>query len=72
MAKELKIGDPLHTLNGAVVVDRLAESPAREAYNLVVSDFGTYFVGDQRILVHDNLPSQEPSVRVPGLAAENN
>ena len=60
MAKQLKVGAVLHGLNGAIVVDRLGEAPAREAYNLVVSDFDTYFVGDERILVHDNLPLQKP------------
>ena len=38
-----------------------------EAYNLVVSDFDTYFVGQQRLLVHDNLPLEETAVVVPGL-----
>jgi hypothetical protein len=67
MAKQLTIGDVLHTLSGAAVVDSCEELPAREAYNLVVSDFGTYFVGNRRILVHDNLPLQETTALVPGL-----
>ena len=39
----------------------------REAYNLVVVDFDTYFVGDKRILVHDNQPLAETAAAVPGL-----
>ena len=71
MAKQLKIGDVLHSLKGAVVIDNLQEAPAKEAYNLVVSDFDTYFVGDQQILVHDNLPLQDTSVIVPGLLVDS-
>ncbi len=70
MAKQLKVGAVLHSLNGAVLVDRLEEAPAREAYNLVVSDFDTYFVGDERILVHDNLPLQETTALVPGFTEQ--
>jgi hypothetical protein len=71
MAKQLKVGDVLHTLKGAVVIDNLQEAPAKEAYNLVVSDFDTYFVGNQQVLVHDNLPLQETSAIVPGLLVES-
>ncbi len=71
LAKQLKVGDLLHTPNGSVVIDELAEAPAREAYNLVVGDFNSYFVGDRQLLVHDNSPLLESNVRVPGLVAEN-
>jgi len=70
MAKQLKVGDRLHGLNGALVIDRIAEAPATEAYNLVVSDFGMYFVGDNRVLVHDNMPLAETTGLVPGLGAQ--
>ena len=66
-AKQLKVGDVLHTLHGAAVIDSLAEAPAQEAYNLVVSDFNSYFAGNQQVLVHDNSPLQETAPRVPGL-----
>ncbi len=72
LAKQLKVGDLLHTPNGPVLIDELAEAPAREAYNLVVSDFNSYFAGDRQLLVHDNSPLLESNVRVPGLVAENN
>ncbi len=68
MAKQLEVGMLLHSLNGALVVDSLEEARASEAYNLVVSDFDTYFVGDQQILVHDNLPLEETTALVPGLS----
>jgi hypothetical protein len=67
MAKHLKAGQLLHGVYGAVEVSAVEESPAREAYNLVVSDFGTYFVGDRPVLVHDNTPFAAESSLVPGL-----
>jgi hypothetical protein len=72
MAKQMQVGHLLHTPGGSVTIDELAEAPAREAYNLVVSDFNSYFVGDRQLLVHDNSPLLESDVRVPGLVTENN
>jgi hypothetical protein len=69
MAKQLKVGDILHTLNGATRIESIEEAPPSEAYNLVVTGFNTYFVGNQQILVHDNLPLEETSAIVPGLHA---
>jgi hypothetical protein len=69
MAKHLAVGQLLHTPNGSLAIEQLGEKPAQEAYNLVVSDFGTYFVGDSQVLVHDNVPPSESAVLVPGLAA---
>ncbi len=55
MAKELKIGDRVHTVLGAVQVDSLEqEQDENPAYNLVVADFADYFVGNAKVLVHDN------------------
>ncbi len=71
MAKQLQVGDLLHAPGGSVTIDELGEAPAREAYNLVVSDFNSYFVGDRQLLVHDNSPLLESNVRAPGLVAEN-
>ncbi len=68
IAKSLKAGDQLHGVNGAVVIDNIEVMPPTEAYNLVVSNWHTYFVGDQRLLVHDNTRLQETAVLVPGLA----
>jgi hypothetical protein len=69
MAKHLKVGQQLHTPDGPLAIDRIGEQPAQEAYNLVVSDFATYFVGPQKVLVHDNQPLHGTSILVPGLAA---
>lgn len=67
MAKELEAGMVLHSLRGAVVVENVARAPSASAYNLVVGDYNSYFVGEQELLVHDNTQPVEPSVRVPGL-----
>jgi len=71
MAKHLQAGQYLHTPDGPLKIERIGEQPAQEAYNLVVSDFATYFVGKQKILVHDNQPLQGTGVLVPGLAARD-
>ncbi len=67
VAKDLKIGERLHSVDGALTIDSHEDAAPTEAYNLVVDDWHTYFVGPQRVLVHDNSPMQERSVLVPGL-----
>lgn len=71
MAKQLEPGMLLHRINGAEVIGDIRESPASEAYNLVVSEFGTYFVGENRLLVHDNMMMNETTTVVPGLPADS-
>ena len=77
MAKELKAGQRLHTVSGAATIDGLAQLPPAErwetadnlSYNLIVDDFHTYFVGEQKVLVHDILYSFDaPTGPLPGLA----
>jgi hypothetical protein len=68
-AKNLKQGDFLHTLNGAVEIHGLERVSSTEAYNLVVSENHDYFVGASRVLVHDNSPLASPPVSLPGLMA---
>ena len=49
-------GDKLHGFKGSSEI-RVAESDSEaEAYNLVVADVATYFVGEHGFLVHDNTP----------------
>jgi len=68
MAKAIKVGDRLHGMGGAVVVESIdTESPA-EAYNLVVDDNHNYFVGDSLVLAHDNVTPEEFGTSIPGLA----
>ncbi len=70
IAKHLKVGQSLHGIDGATRIDAIEEAPPREVYNLVVGDDGTYFVGEQPVLVHDNTPLTETTAVVPGLTSE--
>jgi hypothetical protein len=68
MAKELKVGDKIHSLDGAVAVTRIEKEPDDPVYNLGVADFGTFFIGDARLLVHDNTIRLPTRMLVPGFA----
>jgi hypothetical protein len=67
MAKELEAGDLLHSLGGSVRVDKVEPAGEDKAYNLVVDDFNTYFVGQAGLLVHDNEFRKPTRAVVPGL-----
>ena len=68
MAKLLEPDQHVHTVGGAGLVERVAEEPDRDsAFNLVVDDFGTYFVGKVGALVHDNTYRSPTTAVVPGL-----
>lgn len=69
MAKELTEGGLLHGVNGPVRVDAIDNRDKAEAYNLVVADFNTFFVGVSGVLVHDNTLRQSTTAVVPGLLA---
>ncbi len=68
MAKELKVGQWLHTANGTVQIQSAEPSEEAVCYNLVVADFHDYFVSDAKVLVHDNLLRGPTLATVPGLA----
>ena len=70
MTKELGDGAMLHGVTGAARVDAVTTDGEEEAYNLVVADFNTYFVGESGVLVHDNTPRRPTRATVPGLAAK--
>ena len=86
MAKELEAGMLLHTVDGPVRIERVAPAPpakpwyqqdearpsAELSYNLVLEDYHNYFVGQQKVLVHDNtlFPNDGPVPGVPGLTAQ--
>jgi hypothetical protein len=67
MAKQLEPPAMLHGAGGALPLESAADSDDAEAYNLVVADFHTYFVGKNRILVHDNSAPKPVLGAVPGL-----
>ncbi len=68
MAKNLKVGDRLHDVSGWAEIKALGDVAADETHNLVVADFGTYFVGESRIFVHDITMLQPTTALVPGQA----
>ena len=67
MTKELKPGDRLYGIDGEKTVESLEPAPNADAYNLVLADFGTYFVGESAVLVHDNSARKPTRTQVPGL-----
>jgi|GEM_PF-2841802 len=69
VAGRLQAGDRLRGLTGEMKVASVERAPATEVYNLVVSDFATFFVGDQRLLAHDDTTPTAVPVALPGLAA---
>ena len=71
MAKELKAGDRLHSVQGGATIDKIGPGETVEAYNLVVAETNTYFVGEHRFLVHDNLLRGTVNLPVPGWSASN-
>lgn len=65
--RELKSGMVLHGVGGSAVISDVEPGSTQPTYNLVVSDFHTYVVGEARILCHDNTPRRPTSALVPGL-----
>jgi hypothetical protein len=57
----------LHSLDGPKGVSVIEPMAPEPAYNLVVDDFHTYFVGDSRLLVHDNTCPRPTTAIAPGL-----
>jgi hypothetical protein len=69
MAKEVGDGAVLYGLHRPFQVESIGEVVQQEAYNLVVAEFNTYFVGHAGILVHDNTPRRPTRATVPGRMA---
>jgi hypothetical protein len=70
MAKELGDAAVLQAVTGAAPLAAVEPAGELEAYNLVVADFNTYFVGESGVLVHDNTPRRPTKVSLPGLVAK--
>jgi hypothetical protein len=69
MAKQLKVDDLICAEGKTLQVRQIDAAKPVEAHNLMVADFGTYFVGADRVLVHDNSPIQPTRLDMPGLLA---
>ena len=71
MARELQVGDRIHTVTGMKAIDAVNPAPSAAAYNLIVDDFNTYFVGHANLLVHDNEDRQSTKTLTPGLLVKS-
>jgi hypothetical protein len=70
MAKELGDAAVLYAVTGSVQLAAVEPAGELDAYNLVVADFNTYFVGESGVLVHDNTPRRPTRVTLPKLATK--
>jgi hypothetical protein len=66
MAKELQVGDRLRCIQDVVTVDDLQPGPEVEVFNLIVPETHSYFVGRDRVLVHDAVLRASASPPIPG------
>jgi len=67
MAVDLEPGMLLHDATGTTRIEHIEELSQKEkAYNLIVADFHTYFVGSSRVLSYDNAPPPISTRPVPG------
>ena len=69
-AKELRPSQVLHTATAPANILAVQPGIMAKTYNLVVADFHTYFVGERKLLSHDNTPRRPTRMIVPGLAAQ--
>ncbi|MCA9234827.1 MAG: hypothetical protein KDA44_05125 [Planctomycetales bacterium] len=69
MARFLKADTPLHALSGAQSLASVREFEGEEAYNLIVDEFHTYFVGQTKALVHDCTCPASTLAPIPGMDA---
>ena len=54
MARDLKVGDPIRTLNGTIQVTAIEDGKVVPVFNLDVADDADFFVGEVGALAHDN------------------
>ena len=69
-ARELRHGTLLHGLDGSTLLSTVELGNFERAYNLVVADFQTYFVGQGKLLCHDITVRGPTDAIVPGLLAD--
>ena len=69
-ARDLKPGMMVHGIQGSAAVISNEAGPTLPTFNLVMADNHNYFVGQSRLLTHDNTPRQTTSLIAPGVSAE--
>jgi hypothetical protein len=67
-AREFEPGMRMASVGGTVEITGIEPAGDAPAYNLVVDEFHTYFVGDTLVLSHDNTPPAAPYRGMPGEA----
>jgi hypothetical protein len=61
--RNLKANGRLFAEAGSLTLSKSEPAEPAQAYNLIVADFGTYFVGKSHLLVHDNSPVRDAPVK---------
>lgn len=61
MAKHLREGDVLSTLDGPTPLESIGPATPQPAHNLIIESAANYYVGERGVLVHDNTP-RRPAV----------
>ena len=68
MAKHLNVGDRIRSETESRMIESIEEDEDRNVFNLVVEQNSNYFVGESRLLVHDNSCPKATVSLVPGWA----
>lgn len=63
MAKELTAGDALDTVDGPTRIASVEPAEDARAFNLVVGETASYFVGERGVLAHDNTDREPKAAR---------
>ncbi len=66
-ARHLQSEMRLHAVDGTQQIACIEQTGIEPTYNLIVADFHTYFVGEAKILSHDNTIREPTVALVPGL-----
>jgi hypothetical protein len=66
-ARKIESGQELHGLHGSVRVSAVEEGDTAKTYNVEVAEFHNYFVGQEKILCHDNTVKSPTAAILPGL-----
>lgn len=69
-ASDLKPGMLVRCVDGAEPVLSIQQNRTVETHNLVVADFHSYFVGEEKTLCHDNTDQRPTLALAPGIYRE--
>lgn len=70
MASELQTGMEIHSMQGPQRISKIEKGTFDRSYNLIVSDFASYFIGPNMLLSHDNTMREAVHEAVPGVAGK--